>query len=155
MRLVTLSWAEFAEAANVGLLRWAISRGLGLHHKPETNGGWMVDLGNDIRGASAERAYAKYLNAHWRGGVNDPKDLPDVSNLQVRHTTLENGSLIIRPSRGDDLDALYGLCVGDPPGITIVGWGRGREVAIPKYLRDPDGRGPAYFIPQDALYQAP
>lgn len=106
---------------------------------------WTVD----IEGAGAEMAVAKYRNVFWMGSIGKFKKEADVSGMEVRSTTLEHGSLIIR--EGDNDDARFVLVVGKLPYKKIVGWIYGREAKQSKWLRAPNSREPAYFVPQNAL----
>lgn len=104
--------------------------------------GWHTD----IEAACAEIALAKALGVYWDFSVNTFK-APDVGKLQVRHTELMRGSLILRPEDRDE-EAFY-LVVGTAPIFYIVGWMYGQDGKIDQYL---DETPPPYWkVPQSAL----
>ena len=145
---VTLNWYEAAMASDVGRMRRLSSIKAGLVDKAAMySPGWS----EDVEGACAELALAKYLNIHWDGSVNTFKSRPDVGNLEVRVTTYPSGRLIVRPSDSDE--AIYALVVGVCPNYRIVGCISGKDAKQPQWLTAPDhkGRPEAYFVPQDQL----
>jgi hypothetical protein len=108
----------------------------------------LLDL--DIEGAAGEIAAARALNRYWHASVNVGKEAPDVgTNIQVRATKHLNGSLIITNSDPDD--QIYVLVTGTRPNYKIVGWIRGCDGKKEQYVRAPNNRPPAYFVPQTAL----
>ncbi len=110
----------------------------------------LLDL--DIEGAAGEIAAAKALNRYWHGSVNAKKSEPDVGhNIQVRATKHLNGSLIITDSDPDD--QIYVLVIGSRPNFNVVGWIRGVDGKKQEYVRAPNNRPPAYFVPQRILAQ--
>ena len=106
--------------------------------------GWHID----IEAACAEVALAKHLGVFWDGSVGTGKAI-DVGKYQVRHTPRENGALIIRP-RDSDFEQFV-LVTGVAPDFIIRGWILGVDGKVQKYLRDPNGKFPAYFVPQSDL----
>lgn len=99
-------------------------------------------------GACAEMAVAKFLGTYWSGSVNSFK-LPDLRNVQVRHTSRSSGRLIVRQN-DSDLD-VYVLVTGTAPTFRVHGGIRGRDAKRDEWLSDPNGRGPAWFVPPEAL----
>ena len=149
-RLIRLSWRELAIAADVGCQRRIRSMAEGLNDAYGYNGEGDIWT-REVNGAAAEMAVAKFFNRYWEAGVNTFK-APDVEGVQVRHTTREDGCLIIREH--DPPDELYVLVIGAPPTFRIAGALYGRQAKRPEWLRDPGGVRPAYFVPQDALEEA-
>jgi len=83
---------------------------------------------NDVVGAIAEYAVAKYLNVCWNPATNNValKDLPgDVGTYQVRSTTWPNGCLLIQESDKDE--APFILAVVNDRSVTLKGWVYGHE----------------------------
>lgn len=120
---------------------------------------WTGDLwNNDIEAARAECAVAKALGVYWSGSVGDCK-VPDVGrNLQVRGSISDpidpQGviSLIVRPDHDKDhMGDAFVLVYGRAGRYVIAGWLWGTEVAIPRYSKDPGGRGAAWFAPMEDL----
>jgi hypothetical protein len=106
--------------------------------------GWDVD----IEGAAAEMALSKYLKRYWGGDCNTFKK-NDVSDLQVRSTALQNGSLIIRPE--DKETDYFVLVVGRAPQFRVAGYISGKDARKDEWWRSPNGRPGAWFVPQDKL----
>ena len=64
-------------------------------------------------------AYAKARDMFWSAAWDTFKE-PDVGPVQIRHTELENGCLIVRP---DDKDyEPFALVTGKSPDFVVVGW---------------------------------
>jgi hypothetical protein len=95
-------------------------------------------------------AAAKALGLYWDGSVGNfsGPDLPQ--GYQIR-TAQPGGSLILRP-KDRDTD-LFLLVTGRAPVYQVVGWIPGIEGKTPRFLKAPNGRPSAYFVPQEALYE--
>lgn len=112
--------------------------------------GWK----NDIEGAAAEMAYAKYRRLYWNFSFYGKNQgylfkSGDVGQAQVRWTDREDGSLIIRTD--DDPGNYFVLVIGSIPEFYIVGYIHGTEATKDEYIRAPN-KGPAsWFVPQHAL----
>ena len=141
MNEVILAKYEILMAAEVGMRRKIISL-----DSPDTlketndNLRWQID----IEGACAELAVAKHLNLYWDGSVNTFKK-PDVGEYQVRHTTRNNGRLIVRQKDADN--EVYILVTGLAPVFNVVGWMVGGEAKADKYKMDDY----SWFVPQSEL----
>jgi hypothetical protein len=104
----------------------------------------------DIEGACGELAFCKCMGWYWPAHVNDlGGKLGDANGVQVRTASDPNDCLIVR--RDNDPDQAYVLVVGHCPVYEIKGWMLGGDAMQEKYLRDPGGRGGAYFVPQADL----
>ena len=100
----------------------------------------------DIEGACAEAAFAKHMNVFWNGSVNTFHD-PDVGVVQIRHTQLPSGHLIVRQ---DDKDCeVFVLVIGTHPHYRIVGWMRAGDGKQDEWKRDEF----SWFIPQSSLHE--
>ena len=148
MNRVELTHSQQAWHDEVGEARYQESRNKGI---PVNQGYWNKQkknrLENDKHAAAGELAVAIFLGIEWGAGVNTFKN-PDVGKYQVRCTTNSKGSLIIRPE--DPVDEIYILAVGKSPIFHIVGWQNG-SFRMGYYLRSPNGKPPAWFIPQSEL----
>lgn len=87
-------------------------------------------------------------------GHNGPKDNTfyseaDIGGNEVRATTNQNGSLIIRPK--DIKNRKYILAIVDRYKVNLIGWLLGSEAMKDEYLKSPHGRDPAWFVPQSKL----
>jgi len=103
-----------------------------------------------LRGALGELALAKATNRYWSGAGVGYHDEEDVGHVQVRVTQHLDGCLIVRPGDGH-ADQPWVLVTGSYPDYTVVGWIIGRDARQGRFLRDPNGRPPAYFVPQSEL----
>ena len=141
---VTLTEAEMLCGTVVGMLR---RYDCAVKKRPTTviaPSPWDVD----IEGSLAEVAFAKYSELHWSMGVGTFK-LPDVGNIQVRHTRIPSGRLILRDA--DPEDAYYVLVCGNAPNYEVVGYIHGSAAKRSEYRANPNGAGEAYFVPRAAL----
>lgn len=155
MTAIHLKAQEVFDAALVGIRRRIQSRQQGrtpVNHMPGDSvyEGWGID----VEGAVAERALAKALGLYWAGLTGsrhaDPDDA-DVGRLQVRTTYHRQGCLIIRAD--DNPDQPYILMVGDAiRGYEVAGWLWGHEAQQEQYLKNPNGAGEAWFVPQSDLH---
>jgi len=155
-RYVTLTQEEMEIAAMVGCRRRSESKsmargdkhGLGNDGKKpysDNSDFW----GMDIEGAAAEMAYCKFRDKFWSGSVNSFKKADCGQNVQIRSTHHETGSLIIRSDDSDD--DFYVLLVGTSPTFRVCGWIKGTDGKSEEFTRAPNGRPPAFFIPQHKL----
>lgn len=143
---VVLQWYELLQASEIGRMRkiHSLSKGLSNNHGFSGNG-WN----EDIEGACAEQAVAKALGIYWDGGIDTYK-AGDVGPYQVRWTPSHSNSLIVR--KQDNSQAVYILVTGMCPAYTLQGWVRGGEAQRPEWLRDYNGRPPAWFVPTGSLH---
>lgn len=150
MKSLTLDPHELQIAAFIGCRRRieTLKGSLKDAHGFDGGGAWDID----VMGAAAEMALAKMLNIYWCGDVNTFK-LPDVGSLQVRSTSLNNGSLIVRQNDSDN-DTFVLMLFQRPSTFCFGGWMKGVDAAQRKYRRAPNGRPPAFFVPQEDLNQS-
>ena len=141
---VVLNSAEMARTEEIATRRMNESIRQGLKDKA----GCKRNLPGDILGCRGELALAKALGEEWDESVNTFKN-PDVGDVQVRATELDRGSLIIRPNDPDD--HMYVLVTGVAPNFIVRGYIYGKDAKHAKFVRSPNGREPAYFVPQSAL----
>ncbi len=142
--IITLSWYEIIFGASVGIRRRVES----LRGKHTDRHGGEPLWNEDIEGALAEMVVAKARGKYWNGGVGTYKG-GDVGNVQVRYTPLADGSLILR--KGDSPDSRYVLVTGQAPTYNVIGWIDGHDGMKPEFVWAPNGRPPAYFVPQNRL----
>jgi hypothetical protein len=150
--VVTLTRAQFAVCVQTGLLRFMSSGGRPRWQRAPrpTEGNWLGRLEDETLGACGELALALALGKPWAGTVGTFHDEPDVSGLDVRTTTREDGSLII--GSRDPVDRYVVLVTGQPPTLTIRGYLKAADARRAEWVRDPGGLGPAWFVPQSALH---
>lgn len=113
-------------------------------------------IDRDLEGALSELAVSKALQLPWDG-----KFLPiqiwdvwkhegnDVGKLEIRSTTLENGSLILHPSDKDHSPYLLVLSHKRPEYL-LAGWVWGKEGKASRYWRDNVPR-PCFMVKQGNL----
>ena len=141
---IKLSWHEVAMASEIGRLRNLTSIKNNRKHTAGYKGnGWD----NHIEGACGELAVAKCLDRYWDGSIDTFK-APDLCGFQVR-TALTHKSLIIRPV--DSNDEIFVLVTGICPDYEIHGWIRGTDGKKPAFLKSPNDRPAAYFVPINVL----
>jgi len=165
---------EFTEGAKAGVDR-TVTNAFGQVKQKEdfpSIGGnkWACDIASAI----AEVAFAKFIGEDWIGGVNTFHK-PDVApNWQVRYTDNPNGCLIVRPKENSKFNDRYVLVKGTKitktstyirakkksvtvdryeltPDFRIAGWMLGGDAIKDKYLKNPNGQGEAYFVPEKDL----
>jgi hypothetical protein len=145
--VVTLSQEEVEIAAMIGCRRRAESKARG---RIDNHGLGKADLwAIDIEGAAAEMAYCKFRGKFWSGSVNSFKGPDCGQNVQIRSTHHDYGCLIIRHQDSDN--DIYVLLVGVCPTFTICGWIKGVDGKSEEFAQSPNGRPPAFFIPQHKL----
>ena len=143
---VELTLFELEMGAIVGSKRRADS--ISKKRKGHKRGSWD----KDVEGALGELAVCKAIGTYWNGSVNTFKDLADVGdNIEVRHTELDSGKLIIRP--GDNPESLYVLVTGSAPTYDVKGWIKGDDGMKQKFMMNPGGAGIAFFVPVKNLKQ--
>lgn len=151
---VTLTVREYAAAVDVAMQRMAASTEAGHNHASTYQRTWLKRLEEETVGACGELAYCKGIGRFWSPTVNTFHETADVgSNVEVRATTREDGSLIIRSN--DSPDRWYALVTGTPPLMTIRGRIKGSDARRPEFQRDPHGHRQAWFVPQSALESPP
>lgn len=145
--IVTLTQEEMSMAAFIGCRRRveSVSSNRKENHGRQAAQAWDID----VEGAAAEMAYCKFRGTYWSASVNSFKGADVGKNIQVRGTHHKSGSLIVRGADNDN--HFYVLVVGSAPTYRICGWIRGSDAKQEKYKKAPNGRPPAYFVPQSDL----
>lgn len=142
--IIHLTKTELMVAGLVGNMRTIASMGYTSDSKHSVDSQWVIDTD----GAAAEMAFAKYLGVYYEPSVNTFK-APDVSNIQVRGTRLDQGKLIVR--KRDPDNEIYVLVINKVPEFRIAGWIKGGDAQQDKYLFDPGKKALAWFVPQADL----
>lgn len=143
---INLTIGELHLGAQIGCLRQIESLARGLPDKHGFSGpGWN----NHIEGALGEIVVAKALGIYWGGTVNTFKNIPDVGKLEVRTRSKNDYDLIVREN--DDSNSIYVLVTGQAPEFYLVGWIKGHDAKVQKFVQTYGGRPPAYFVPHNAL----
>jgi hypothetical protein len=128
--VVTLTPLEVEVATTVGTYRRRVSRERGFEDSSHTAKKKRLD--QDIDAAGAELAVSKLTGCRWNMTAGDDLDEPDLwPHVEVRHTTHEDGGLIVRPKDGPG--RLFVLVVGTCPRYRFVGWKRGDEACRDEY----------------------
>jgi len=145
---VIMTEEEYQRAVKVGTLRHEESKKQGLQ---QAYGATGYNLDTDIMGASGELAYCIYTNQPWSGSINTFK-APDVGvNVQIRTAPVGNrkNRLIVREEDKDE--DLFVLVLAEGRQFRIVGSILGKDAKNDKYQDAPNGRPPAWFVPQEDL----
>lgn len=140
---VTLSVEAMVQALMVGGRRTIAAARKALRSPSQAKRTWDID----IEGAMAEMAVAKATGMYFEPELDKFGDA-DVGQLHVRHTVLPDGCLIIRP---DDPEGRYCLVTGQLGRYRIVGCIDSVEARQDIWMRAPQGRPAAWFVPQSAL----
>jgi len=146
MRHVQLDQDEAFHAGMAGYMRAF------RHYIEQTrdyNGTLSIDTWRaNIEGAIAEALVAKTFKRYWPSVVKNFKQLRgDVGELQVRHTRLHNGCLLLHEKDADD--AKFVLVTGGIQDMKIRGWLVGKDGKQAKFWRNVDR--PCFFVPQACL----
>jgi hypothetical protein len=115
--------------------------------------GLTKQLEKHIEGAGGELAFAKTRGLYWNGSVNTYRDGGDVGAVQVRTRLQAHYDLIVRESDRDE--DWFVLMIGQLPVYRFMGYIRGIDAKRDEWLADHGGHGRAWFVPQDALKEAP
>jgi hypothetical protein len=144
---VNLNKYEMVMASQIGLER----KLLAIEHGHKDNHGFEGPGWNeDIEGACGEMAVAKYLGVYWAGGMGDEFKSPDLGDkIQIRTTPRHDGSLIVRKDAKDE--HIYVLVTGEAPNFFLRGFISAADAKRDEFVRAPNGRPPAWFVPQYAL----
>lgn len=146
-RTVSLTQAECLEAATEGCKRY-----IGNRFDEVADRRVAVDRdawGIDIRSAMAEMAYCKAYDLEWqRGGGRQKNRL--VHGVRLKHTELPNGCLLIKD--GESVKYRFVLITGSMPTFIVRGWIEGEDGLRFGRLRNPTGRGRAWYIEQRYLW---
>ena len=155
MLAMSLTPEQIDRAFYVGVLRSRNARKQGLRHRAghrTTSEGEA--LLNDQQGAAGELALSLYLGQPWNGEAEPLRtDLIDVGSChEVRTLRHPRSSLIVR--KADKPGVLWWLVTGDihkAPTLIIRGFIEDARARRPEWLRDPNGMGEAFFVPQSEL----
>lgn len=152
---VQLTWLEIAHAARCGEMRHIHSRIRQSSNRYTADWSEGKSWNIDVLGACGECAVAKATGRYWSGmGTGYDPTADDVVGLQVRHTVLPTGRLILHPADPDETP--FVLVTGTDPVFRLQGWIFGREGKRPEWFEDPQGSGrPAYFVSQSELRPMP
>jgi hypothetical protein len=101
----------------------------------------------DIEAAAAELAVAKILN-RYPTGLTQFSSVDVSKTVHIRHTTRDNGSLIVRDR---DPRGVFIFVTGHAPRYEIHGFIKTTDAKREEWLRAPNGGPPAYFVPRAAL----
>lgn len=146
---VSLTRDEMMWAVGVGCLREANSRLRGSKHDPPLKleeEGWAIH----IEGACGELAVCKLLGDEWRASVDTYKREADIGDGgEVRTRSQDWHELTIRDN--DNPNSYYILVTGLAPNFVVRGYIQGHKGQNPKWRKDPNKRGEAWFVPQRVL----
>jgi hypothetical protein len=144
---VTLTPLEVFIAEQVGVRRHVEAIRHGWKHRYGMN--TKEGLAANLQGALGEMAAAKYLDVFWDLNLYGFKTVPDVGPYDVRTTDKEDGALIIRYDDPDD--RIFILVTGTCPTYHIRGCMLAKAGKCDMWLKSPNGRPSAWFVPQTAL----
>ena len=151
---VTLSLLDYLNAVEVAVARMRQSAQRGHNAANVRQRTWLTRLSNDVCGAAAELAVARWLGIPWSKSVGTFHREADVGeDIDVRHTERHDGRLVLR--RQDHPYRQFVLVTGTPPNMVLQGHCRAEEVMVPEFWCDPNGFGGAWFVPLSRLIPIP
>jgi len=142
MRLeILLQWSEIMLGVNAGVMRriYALKANKQGVYGASNESAWD----NDINGAVAELACAKWANTFWNGTVGITT-ASDVGPWQVRSKVVDGHRLVVRPT--DDEGAVFISALVLIPRVILCGWLLGREAKQDRWLYTYPPKPPMYFI---------
>lgn len=146
---VRLTEADFVTAVVGAADRMRASQERGLNHALNNQRDWLTRIGDDVLGACAEIAVAKWIGVKWDPNVNTFGHIPDVGGVDVRSTRYPNGHLILRQRDRVHADRWFILATtGTLPDVVIRGYIRPRDGMCEQWRQRPEQR---WHIPQRAL----
>ncbi len=145
---ITLDQEEFNRAIKVGELRQSESTRKNLQDKHGLDPAQGLKV--HVEGACGELAVSKALGVSWDASVNTFKKFGDLGDIEVRTASKANYCLIVRQA---DIDSrIFILAIRlSPREFDIIGWILGSNAKKDKWLKAPNGREKAWFVPQDEL----
>lgn len=146
---VILNNTEIAVAALIGCGRTIRGKGFRDPSRARKKESGLNQWQIDVEGSCAEAAFAKSRNLYWSGIALDTFKAGDVGDVQVRHTELEYGSLVLRP--GDDDAAPFALVIGTAPTFSVIGWIIARDGKQEQWKHGKNTSEPYWRVPQSAL----
>jgi hypothetical protein len=146
---VALSTLDFIAATEGAVARMRASTEGGLDHAVNNRRDVFTRLGDDVRGACAELAVARWLGVRWDPQVNTFGRTADVAgSIEVRSTEHHDGHLILRHRDRVHADRWYVLVTGTPPVLFIRSFIRGRHGIQEQWRIRPEQR---WHVPQRAM----
>lgn len=147
---VSLTLLDYLDAVEVGVARMRQSAQRGHNAANVRQRDWFTRLRNEVCGAAAELATARWLGIEWSRSVGTYRSEADVGqDCDVRHCERHDGRLILR--RHDHPYRQFVLVTGSPPNLLLQGYCRAAEMMVPEFWRNPGGFGGAWFVPSSRL----
>ena len=147
---VDLTLTEFHAAVSVGMQRLIESSALKLNaHNVGVSRTWMERLGDEVRGALGEIAWAKARNQFFCGSCGTFHHEPDVQGVEIRSMRRPNDSLIVRSNDVPERPFVLSHATGEK--VKFFGWIYAKDGMRDEFKKAPRGGNEAWFIPQRAL----
>jgi hypothetical protein len=148
--VVTLTWPELLEAAQVGVMRQICNMRDGRRSRYGDMDKGDSLWGFHVNGVAAEMAVAKYFNLLWSGGLGDRKKR-DVGNmLDVRSRSLDWQDLDLKDDDPPDVPFVH--VWAHPPLFDLYGWVYAREGQLETLRKQLKPDSPAdFFVPRSKL----
>jgi hypothetical protein len=156
---ITLTPQQADECIEHGKLVDSESRRLGTRDKYGLKTDAVSSLEEDIDSCCREKAASIVYGVKWNKTINTFKEIPDIgerTDVRGRKDYLPHYHLIIRDDDPDD--RYYVFVAGGLPCLDfyVVGhvWGD-QNIRRGKFLKAPNGRPPAWFVPMELLSEPP
>lgn len=148
--IIELGVTEFNLAVQSAVLRLTLSAAMKLDPANVRPRSWVRRMHDEIVGACGEIAFAKHCGRFLVPSVNTFHRVPDCfSDVELRATDIAEGKLIVRDN--DDASRRYVLAIVDAPAVRLAGWMFGHEAQAERFVGNPHGTRPAWFVPQSEL----
>lgn len=148
---IELSLAEFAVAVQSAMTRVLVSAGQQLNHASTYKRTYLERLQEETVGCCAELAMGKLVNRYVIPTVGTFHEVPDyLEDLEIRATARLDGRLIVRDNDANNRRYVFATATGQQ--VVFHGWLYGHEAKQDRWLTDPNGYRPAWFVPQSALH---
>jgi len=143
---ISLTWPEIMLGVDAGVMRrvYALKSNKRGVYGASDESAWD----NDINGAIAELACAKWANVFWSGHVGITT-APDVGPWQVRSKIVRGHRLVVRPT--DEDNAVFVSALVQIPSVFLCGWLFGHEAKKEQWLKTYPPKPPMYFIEDQHL----
>lgn len=154
---IGLTLAEFAVAVQSAMTRILVSSGQQLNHASTYSRTYLERLQEETVGCCAELAMGKLVDRYNIPAVGTFHEVPDyLHDIEIRATSREDGRLIVRNNDADDRRYVFATVTGHATvavGQQVVfhGWLYGHEAKKDRWLTNPNGYRPAWFVPQSQL----
>jgi hypothetical protein len=147
---VRLTQAEIRWAYDIGMARMAESTSRGWQPARSQDRDLELRRRYEWAGCMGELAVAKWAGIEWSASVNTFHSEPDVGPWDVRTTIGHGRCLIVRDNDHEERVVVL-VSTMEPGRLYLRGWLYAGDARQPRWLRDPHGKRPSWFVPPGEL----